>query len=93
MSYGCYSRKPFKTSYDMHGISKVTGEKVSIVIPFRNSPDCNYTSTALGQADFGCMGCKHKSTPPYADIPTAQPGGKQAGISPAVRTSLRIGTK
>lgn len=58
--YGCFNREPFKNSYAMHGISKTTGEKVLAVIPFRNSPTCNYTETALGQADAGCAGCTHK---------------------------------
>lgn len=58
--YGCFNREPFKNSYAMHGISKVTGENVLTVIPFRNSPTCNYTGTALGQADPGCDGCNHK---------------------------------
>jgi len=60
VSYGCYSRPPFADSYTMHGISKDTGDKAQTIIPFRGSPDCNYTSTDLGQADAGCVGCRHK---------------------------------
>ena len=62
MSYGCHNRPPYASSYTVHGISRDTGDKVQTTIPFRNSPDCNYTSTTLGQADAGCAGCQHRLT-------------------------------
>ena len=31
-------------------------------IPFRMSPDCEYTKSALGQADKGCIGCAERQT-------------------------------
>ena len=41
-------------------------------IPFRMSPDCEYTKSDLGKKDKGCMGCKHKqATAPYVATSTA----------------------
>ena len=42
----------------MSGATKRTGVLVSS--PFRMAPDCQYTKTALGQADPKCEGCKHR---------------------------------
>jgi len=63
MTYGCFDREPFKYSYVMHGISKVTGNKVLTVIPFRMARECQYTLNDK-YADPGCVGCSHKSTQP-----------------------------
>ena len=60
MTYGCFDRPPYKPSHTTHGINRATGKMVAVVVPFRNSPTCNYTHTTLGQADAGCVGCRHR---------------------------------
>lgn len=55
---GCHDRPPFKQSvtlYDHHG-------RVVSTWPQRFSLGCQYTHTALGQADERCQGCKHRVT-------------------------------
>lgn len=67
MTYGCHNRPPLKSVvavqdgwvHDfMSGATKRTGVLVSS--PFLMAPDCQYTKTALGQADPKCEGCKHR---------------------------------
>jgi hypothetical protein len=69
MAYGCFNREPFKqVTAVLDGVSVLQFGDSFIVrpelrtIPFRMSPDCQYTHTTLGQADTGCIGCKHKET-------------------------------
>ena len=57
---GCFNRPPLHNP-DWPGRAP---------IPFRMSPDCEYTKSALGQADKGCTGCKHKQ-PIAPDIATS----------------------
>ena len=61
MTYGCHNRNPFKPWRTLHGINSETGEHIRIEIPFVNSIRCQYTHTALGQADPGCKGCVWKA--------------------------------
>lgn len=63
MAYGCKDRPPFKTEQVLHGMDSQTGFYIRTVVPFRNSPDCNFTHTELGKKDPGCTGCKHKANP------------------------------
>jgi len=32
-----------------------------VSMPFRMSPDCNYTTTALGEKDEKCQGCSWRA--------------------------------
>lgn len=69
MTYGCYDRAPFAPEQVLHGIDSKTGQQIVTRVPFRNSPDCNYTHTDLGQADPGCVGCKHRVTNEMRQVP------------------------
>lgn len=60
--YGCHDREPFKPAQVLHGHDSQTGRPIRVLVPFRNSPDCNFTFTELGRVDPKCDGCKHKST-------------------------------
>ena len=59
MTYGCYNRKPHlrATAHTrlIHWGTKVWAERE--LIPNRGERLCQYTKTALGQADAGCVGC------------------------------------
>lgn len=55
--YGCHNRRPYLL------INKVPGGQA---IPFRNSNDCQYTTSDLGQADPKCNGCKWRLGAPVA---------------------------
>lgn len=64
MTYGCFDRAPYLAStpvqdgWYMDGYTR-TPRMVSM--PFRMSPDCNYTLTELGEKDEKCHGCKWKA--------------------------------
>lgn len=47
---GCHNRKPFVAA---HRVGRQW-------IPSFGAPECQYTLSALGQQDKGCIGCKHK---------------------------------
>ena len=49
---GCFNRPPLHNP-DWPGCAP---------IPFRMSPDCEYTKSDLGQADKGCIGCSERQT-------------------------------
>ena len=59
MTYGCYNRRPHLAATAVtrmvHWGSKVWAERE--LIPNRGERHCQYTKTALGQADPGCRGC------------------------------------
>lgn len=55
---GCHNRPPFKPTTELREIG---GYRIINVIPFRMSPDCQYTKSELGQADQRCNGCKHRA--------------------------------
>lgn len=60
---GCFNRKPFRSSFvaqDGNLRHDKSMFKVYVEVPFRMAMDCRYTHTTLGQADPGCVGCKHK---------------------------------
>lgn len=65
---GCHNRKPFKDfvpgqdGYFMDGLTRYP--KI-VPVRFRMSRECNYTHTALGQADKGCDGCTWRTTAPH----------------------------
>ena len=65
MSYGCFNRAPYKPAlmvqdgYHEHRDEHIAARvPLMIEVPFRMSEHCNYTHTALGQADQRCIGCK-----------------------------------
>lgn len=73
MTYGCHNRP----AYTQHvlvqdgwaedaSLGHLSRRPVMTTIPFVMSKDCQYTHTALGQADPGCVGCKHRATPTEA---------------------------
>ena len=72
--YGCYNRPPFKQTTEVQdgwavvGDARATTETTRFptmrTIPFRMSQECNYTHTELGQADKGCIDCKHRKENP-----------------------------
>ena len=65
---GCHDRKPFVRStrvqdgwIDMRDGAGFPSRVAHMVdVPFRMTPECQYTHTDLGQADKGCAGCKHR---------------------------------
>lgn len=59
--YGCHNRQPFKESVPVQDgffMDGVTRTPRMIASPVRSTKPCQYTKTALGQADKGCSGCK-----------------------------------
>ncbi|MBA4215656.1 MAG: hypothetical protein C0449_21535 [Polaromonas sp.] len=61
--HACHDRQPFRTSQPMQAGWYLDGRTRTprlVAVPFRMSPDCNYTRTELGQADERCAGCKHQ---------------------------------
>lgn len=74
MTYGCFNRAPFKPvtvvpdgnhavrHYELPKTDNAIMWPKLRAIPFRMTPDCQYTKTTLGQRDPGCVGCKHKET-------------------------------
>lgn len=62
---GCHNRPPlaaYRTVQD--GLKQVGFIGVSVrmteIQNFSHGAGCEYTKSALGQADQGCTGCKHK---------------------------------
>lgn len=71
MTYGCHNRPAYSRHVLVqHGWHEDTSRghlarhPVMTTIPFTMSPDCQYTHTALGQADSGCVGCRHRAEVP-----------------------------
>lgn len=68
MTYGCHSRKPFKEVVETVSVEPLpmggaldlqfSAGVVHRTWPNRFAQDCQYTKTALGKADPGCVGCK-----------------------------------
>jgi hypothetical protein len=56
---GCHNRPPFKPTVE---VREVGGYRIATAFPFRMAMDCQYTRSALGQADQRCEGCKHRVT-------------------------------
>lgn len=68
--YGCYNREPLKNAVvvqDGWFGTEVNDEETLLpiitILPDLMTKHCNYTHTELGQADKGCVGCKHKYEP------------------------------
>lgn len=62
--HGCHNRPPYKTSMpvqDGYFMDGVTRAPRMVPVPFRMARDCQYTKSALGQADRACAGCRHKA--------------------------------
>lgn len=69
--YGCHNREPLRDRATVQaGFTPVTcnpnyatdtRHQVLKVIPDPMSKDCQYTHSALGQADAKCQGCKHRA--------------------------------
>lgn len=74
MAYGCFNRKPFVEHYTVFGASSTQPGLVSATFDFRLARDCQYTKGYLGQADAGCLRCKHREdvedlqSPPVAAL-------------------------
>lgn len=64
---GCHNREPMRRVQFLHYVDSFQGKVYARVVklPFRNSTDCQYTLSDLGQADKGCDGCKwrHRGAP------------------------------
>jgi hypothetical protein len=63
--YGCKNRGEFAPSMpaqDGWYMDGYTRTPRMVAIPFRMSKPCNYTTTALGQADPQCLDCKRRKT-------------------------------
>lgn len=63
--YGCHNREPYKPSLVVqdgwfHRPGADTRLPRMVVIPFRNRPDCVYTTSDLGRTDPRCSGCACK---------------------------------
>lgn len=63
--YGCHNRAPFRDTVVVQQGWKswraadgpIERESVLVEIPFRMSRVCEFTKSALGQADKRCTGC------------------------------------
>ena len=56
MTYGCYNHPPYRAYYLPTGAPDTPAYRIPHVL----STACQYTHTDLGQADAGCVGCKHR---------------------------------
>ncbi len=60
---GCHNRPTFATHYKV-GVRPAIAGGVIFEVPVMQantgSRDCQYTHTALGQADAGCTNCIHR---------------------------------
>lgn len=60
---GCHNRPEYRKMLPVQDGWWLDGHtRVAKMVPsaFRMSTECNYTRTALGQADHKCAGCKHR---------------------------------
>jgi len=61
---GCHNRAPYTRvtpAADGYFMDGYTRTPRMVAMPFRMSPECNYTETELGQADKQCQGCKWRA--------------------------------
>lgn len=66
---GCFARDDFVQTIEMADTLVVPRQKdhasaarsISRNVPFAMSRRCEYTKSTLGQADAGCLGCRHRS--------------------------------
>lgn len=64
---GCHNRRPYRAILPLQDgwfMDGVTRTPRMVSVPFRMSPECNYTLSALGQADPRCAGCRWRVNPP-----------------------------
>ena len=62
--YGCFNRPQYRNMLPVQDGWWMDGQtRVAKMVPssFRMSAECQYTHTALGQADPKCVGCKHRA--------------------------------
>jgi hypothetical protein len=63
-NYGCYNRPdyrkmlPVQDGWWLDGQTRVAK---MVATPFRMTPECQYTHTALGRKDHKCVGCKRRA--------------------------------
>jgi hypothetical protein len=63
VTYGCYNRPAYREvspAQDGYYLDGVTRTPRLTAVRHVLSRDCQYTHSALGQADAGCQGCKHR---------------------------------
>ena len=63
MSYGCYNRPAYREVLpvqDGYYLDGVTRTPRLTAVRHVLSKTCQYTHSALGQADSGCQGCQHR---------------------------------
>jgi len=63
MSYGCHNRREYKPKVMVQDGWWMDGQSRTakmVTKPFAMTKDCQYTKSALGQADTGCTGCRHR---------------------------------
>lgn len=63
MSYGCHNRREYKATVivqDGWWMDGQTRTAKMVTKPFPMTKDCQYTKSALGQADARCAGCRHR---------------------------------
>ena len=63
MTYGCHNRNEYTAAVVVQDGWMMENSLLSprmVFSPFRMERDCQYTKTALGQADPKCQGCKHR---------------------------------
>lgn len=66
---GCHNRREFVKSIEMSDSTHFRPRPEialmpminAIFVPFVMSRRCEYTRSSLGQADAGCLGCRHRS--------------------------------
>lgn len=67
---GCFNRAPFRAIYVAQdgyypmvrdGLGRPTLVQRHVDVPFRMSPECQYTNSDLGQADQRCVGCRWRA--------------------------------
>lgn len=58
---GCYNRKPFLEQLEYQDGWTEDGRRIMRVYEFRNERSCVYSTSELGQADKGCIGCNERA--------------------------------
>jgi hypothetical protein len=58
---GCHNRPPLVETRCVQDGWRIDGTRHRVLIPTKLQDGCQYTLSALGQSDKGCVGCRHKS--------------------------------
>lgn len=61
MTYGCKNRAPFAKSIEAIDGWENAWLPHRVDVPFRMSPDCEYSKSDLGHADKQCEGCRWRA--------------------------------